>query len=290
MFVQRENLNTMFKLNDIIEMLKIDSSNKKDIFYLKILIDVLINEKIVSINKQKISIDINYLIKQWNLISNIGEYFDFSNSSKEDLFYFFSKLIKNDEINFDAVFCPGYTNNGYKNNVGRGNLKKMQILCKIKNELINLGYCIKIKIILADVFLENADELENPFWEKELNLHRLKFKQCAMKYFNPSEILFLSDIFCEKKYIKGFINNSIINSKIYDNFYNNNHNFYKDMGWNDKKIDLRIKKLYTIYCIISNSFFKSNPNLIYLPMENMYFRTKVIESNGIHSLYINKKI
>ena len=51
-----------------------------------------------------------------------------------------------------------------------------------------------------------------------------------------------------------------------------------------------IKKLYTIYCIISNSFFKSNPNLIYLPMENMYFRTKVIESNGIHSLYINKKI
>ena len=53
MFVQRENLNTMFKLNDIIEMLKIDSSNKKDIFYLKILIDVLINEKIVSINKQK---------------------------------------------------------------------------------------------------------------------------------------------------------------------------------------------------------------------------------------------
>ena len=104
MFVQKENLNTMFKLNDIIEMLKIDSSNKKDIFYLKILIDVLINEKIVSINKQKISIDINYLIKQWNLISNIGEYFDLSKLNKELLNKFVDKILVAKDRTAEIIF------------------------------------------------------------------------------------------------------------------------------------------------------------------------------------------
>lgn len=97
----------------------------------------------------------------------------------------------------------------------------------------------------------------------------------------------MSQVFNDEKYIKGFINRSILNGKTYNTFYKNNINFYHKMNWSEKEIIFRNDKLYTIYMIVSD-YIKTQKFGIYIPTETMYSRTKVITNNKVCAMYLYK--
>ena len=59
------------------------------------------------------------------------------------------------------------------------------------------------------------------------------------------------------------------------------------MGWNESEIQNRNDKLYTIYNIISE-YINNQTNGIYLPMETMYSRSKVMTMNDVCTMYLHK--
>ena len=97
----------------------------------------------------------------------------------------------------------------------------------------------------------------------------------------------MSSIFTEEKYIKGYIDEKIIKNKTYYNFLKNNLEFYNKMGWNEREAQNRNDKLYTIYNIISE-YINNQTNGIYLPMETMYSRSKVMTMNNVCTMYLHK--
>ena len=127
----------------------------------------------------------------------------------------------------------------------------------------------------------------NPNWKNELELHIQKFIEKSRENFDLNEIIILSRIFTEEKYIKGYIDEKIIKNKTYYNFLKNNLEFYNKMGWNESEIQNRNDKLYTIYNIISE-YINNQTNGIYLPMETMYSRSKVMTMNDVCTMYLHK--
>ena len=59
------------------------------------------------------------------------------------------------------------------------------------------------------------------------------------------------------------------------------------MGWNEREAQNRNDKLYTIYNIISE-YINNQTNGIYLPMETMYSRSKVMTMNNVCTMYLHK--
>ena len=191
-------------------------------------------------------------------------------------------------MDLNAIFCPGYTNNGYKDYIGNNNTSRLIILNELSSRLNEMNINAKFNIMLADVFLENTNTNDNPNWKNELSLHRELFKNLASKYFEDGSIKCLSDIYQGEEYIEGFVDKSICLGKVYDNFYKNNKDFYQKMGWTEEQIKYRNDRLFTIYTIISK-YINGKQNGIYIPMETMYSRSKVMTSNDTCTMYLIKK-
>ncbi len=276
----------MFDYNYIFNKLNIvhTAENTKII---KSIITGLIKNGDASIEKQLINVDINNINYLWNIINKLNCYFDYKYNTKKDLTSFIYYIINNSIINFNAIFCPGYTNTGYKDYIGENNSKRLNILKEIKNLFQQEKIPVNFKITLANIFLENTNYDLNPNWKKELNTHEKKFKEKASKNFDETEIIFLSDIYNDSKYTIGYISDNLNKDKNYYNFYKNNIEFYKKMNWSNKEIKKRNDKLYTIYNIISD-YIKKQENGVYLPMETMYSRSKVMTKNNVCTMYLRK--
>ena len=278
----------MYTYEELLKLLNLNN-NSQNKFYLKCIIKALILNNEATLEKQLLIVDINRVKYLLFILENLKEYLDYKYNTKNDLIMFLYFMINNQEINFNAIFCPGYTDNGgYKNRIGQNNTDRIIRLHYFKDLLNKLKLKTNMHIILADIFLENTDSDLNPFWEKELLEHKKLFIQLASKYFANSDISFLSNDFSSPKYIKGFVNPNLIKDKNYVNFLKNNRDFYEKMGWDEEEIILRNDRLYTIYTIRA-SYINKQTNGIYMPMESMYSRSKVMTSNGTCTMYLYKK-
>lgn len=276
----------MYSYNDLICKLKMDDSvtNRKQ---LKAIVNALIKNGNAIVEKQLIKVDINYVIYLWQIVNNLGCYFDYKYNTKIDLTKFIFYMINKNIVNLNAIFCPGYTKTGYKDYIGNNNSTRLETLNKLKDYLKKNNIDAKFNITLADIFLENTNSELNPNWKDELELHVQKFIEKSKENFDLNEIIILSSIFTEEKYIKGYIDEKIIKNKTYYNFLKNNLEFYNKMGWNEREAQNRNDKLYTIYNIISE-YINNQTNGIYLPMETMYSRSKVMTMNNVCTMYLHK--
>lgn len=276
----------MYSYNDLICKLKMadNVTNRKQ---LKAIVNALIKNGNATVEKQLIKVDINYVIYLWEIVNNLGCYFDYKYNTKIDLTKFIFYMINENIVNLNAIFCPGYTKTGYKDYIGNNNSTRLETLNKLKDYLKKNNVDAKLNITLADIFLENTNSELNPNWKNELELHIQKFIEKSRENFDLNEIIILSRIFTEEKYIKGYIDEKIIKNKTYYNFLKNNLGFYNKMGWNESEIQNRNDKLYTIYNIISE-YINNQTNGIYLPMETMYSRSKVMTMNDVCTMYLHK--
>ena len=276
----------MYSYNDLICKLKMadNVTNRKQ---LKAIVNALIKNGNATVEKQLIKVDINYVIYLWEIVNNLGCYFDYKYNTKIDLTKFIYYMINENIVNLNAIFCPGYTKTGYKDYIGNNNSTRLETLNKLKDYLKKNNVDAKLNITLADIFLENTNSELNPNWKNELELHIQKFIEKSRENFDLNEIIILSRIFTEEKYIKGYIDEKIIKNKTYYNFLKNNLEFYNKMGWNESEIQNRNDKLYTIYNIISE-YINNQTNGIYLPMETMYSRSKVMTMNDVCTMYLHK--
>jgi len=255
--------------------------------YLKSIVHSLIKNDQAKIEKQLIDVNYDDVLYLYNILHVLEPYFDYMYNTKIDLTQFLYYILTKKSININAIFCPGYTENGYKDYVGRNNTLRLETLKFLSRELKQMNIPTDFKIMLANIFLENVDETLNSNWKEELDIHEDKFITTASKYFESDQITKLSDIYPEEKYIKGFINEDICKGKVYNNFYKNNLDFYHKMGWNNNQIKCRNDKLYTIYSILSE-YINNQENGVYIPMETMYSRSKVMTNNGVCTMYLKK--
>ena len=277
----------MYSYDDLLKKLGLDKSleNRK---LIKPIINALIKNGEAEIIKQQINTDYVKVEQLYNILNELSEYFDYQYNTKIDLTKFLYYILNDKHINFDAIFCPGYTGDGYKDYIGKNNTLRMQILNSLSDKLSQMNIDSNFNIILANIFLENTDDSINPNWKEELAEHEKKFMKQATMYFADKQVKKLSDIYPENMYIVGFVNEKLCNGKTYDNFYKNNIKFYKKMNWDDVQIKYRNDRLFTIYNIISE-YIKQQENGIYIPMETMYSRSKVISNNNVCAMYLIKK-
>ena len=276
----------MYKINELMMKSNLGESieNRK---VLKSILHALMKNDDASLVNQLIEVDPNKVKYLLNVLENLSTYFDYSYSSKIDLTSFLYYIINDKPLNINAIFCPGYTKTGYKNYIGNNNTTRLEILCRLDDDLKENKIDANFHINLANIFLENTDTIKNPNWKEELKEHEEKFKDVASKYFDKESITLLSETH-PKEYKIGFIDDSICQGKTYENFYKNNREFYRKMGWSPEEIKKRNDKLYTIYTILSKEM-KQTDNGIYIPMETMYTRSKVMSDNGVCTMYLKKK-
>ena len=82
---------------------------------------------------------------------------------------------------------------------------------------------------------------------------------------------------------------SCVPKKVYNSFYIANRNFYVKLGFSEEQIKDRNDKLATMYILVSN-YINSLDSGIYLPMENMYDREKIIANNGTCTMYLIQRL
>lgn len=236
----------------------------------------------------------SYLI---NIYKKISHFFDFFYSLKSDLvsmFIYFMDIRDNkSEISFNAFFCPGYNDNGgYKDHLGNTTTKKLAILSDLSEFFKKEKIPFNIHCFYCDSFIENCDDNVNSNWHDELLVNRDLFKKECQKYFEDTSIHNISDmdIFKNEENIAGHIDNSILErvpKKVYNSFYIANEVFYKKLGFSKERIQERNDILATMYIMVSD-YVNSLTNGVYLPMENMYDREKIIASNGTCTMYLKQ--
>ena len=276
----------VYNYDELIEILKIDN-NPINRSYVKTIINSLIKNNDAAITKQMIYVDKDKVIYLWELLQRLSEFFDYRYNTRIELSKFLYFVLNDKVINLNAIFCPGYTEYGYKNYIGNNNTIRLKTLKRLKDKLENEGINSNFKITLSDIFLENIDIDKNMQLYDELSIHREEFIKKAKEDFRENEIVILSEIFNEERYISGFIDNSLLYGKTYQNFYKNNESFYKKMGWGIEETKQRNDKLFTIYSIISE-YINNQDNGVYLPMETMYSRSKVMTKNNVCTMYLHK--
>ena len=75
-------------------------------------------------------------------------------------------------INFNSLFCPGYTRYGYKSELGHTTKWKLEELSKIRDFLDSYGIKSSFKNYYSDVFLENTDSKLEPNWKEQMEKNR----------------------------------------------------------------------------------------------------------------------
>lgn len=283
---QMLGVKNVFNYNELTEILKIDNSaiNRS---YLKSIVNSLIKNNEAFVEKQKIFVDTDKVVYLWELLQKLSKFFDYTYNTKVELSEFLYFVLNDKEINLNAIFCPGYTDNGYKNYIGSNNITRLKTLKSLKDKLSQEQINSNFKITLSDIFLENTNIEKNANLYNELSFHREEFIKKAMEDFKEEEIVILSELFTDESYVSGFIDDNLLNGKTYQNFYKNNETFYKKMGWNTEETKQRNDRLFTIYSIISN-YINNQDNGVYLPMETMYSRSKVMTNNNVCTMYLHK--
>ncbi|MBE6152637.1 MAG: hypothetical protein E7166_00210 [Firmicutes bacterium] len=108
-------------LNELLEFFDV-VPNQLTVTAIKALISAMEDEKLICREKQKIVMDEKQFYMIWNIYYGSLNYFDPNYNRKTDFKLFFKYIIqahiRNDKINFLALFCPGYTRHGYKNILG----------------------------------------------------------------------------------------------------------------------------------------------------------------------------
>ncbi len=277
----------MYNYDNLLEKLKVGNnieSRKK----VKAIIHALIKNGDAIFVKQAIDTDYQKVEYLYEILNKLERFFDYHYNSKIDLTKFLCSILNDNALNIDAIFCPGYTNNGYKNYVGNNNTLRLMTLYQLASKLEEMEIDAHFNIMLANIFLENTNILVNPNWKEELVEHEKKFIELANKYFKRDEIMKMSNIYEGDDYQYGFVDEKLCHGKVYDSFLKNNIVFYRKLGWSYEQIRNRIDKLYTIYSITSN-YINNQENGIYLPMETMYSRSKVMTKNDVCTMYLRKK-
>ena len=241
--------------------------------------------------------DLNWFEYLLNIYNKINLFFDFYYSLKSDIISMFDYMIdvkKNKTVlSFNAFFCPGYSSNGgYKNYVGNTTSSKLKILSNLSELLTSENIPYTINCYYCDSYIENFDDTVNSNWYNELIFNRNLFDEEASKYFTKKNIIHISnlDIFKDEKNLGGHIDDSIIkniNKKVYRSFYIANKVFYEKLNFDEERIKERNDILATMYILVSN-YINGIKNGIYLPMENMYDREKIISNNGTCTMYLKQ--
>ena len=288
---------TTIKFNDLFEKFSIDK-NQYNVFSIKEIINAMIktNDNAYIDNKQMIVFEEKLLKFLWQIHINWYDIFDINYNKKTDLSVFYQNIIlaiQNDkQLNLLALFCPGYTENGYKCYLGHTSLWKLEKLQEIYKLLQNFGIKNKIICFYSDVFLENFDYEKNPEWEKELNYNKFSFHQECEKH-SDLLALNLSDLklFSKKDDIIGYIDNKVISnmsSKTYKIFKKANEKFYERMLFSNEQIEFRNNRLITMYTLFSD-YINNIDNSVFLPMEDMYNRQIIFAKNKTCTMYLKLK-
>jgi hypothetical protein len=274
--------------NQLYEKYHLDKTDKKMI---KAIFKSMKPYEYFEMNRQRLVFDENVFETLLAVMIKSSQFFDYGYSNLQDLElyskYMLEALYSNNSATFMAIFCPGYTDNGYKNRVGRNNIRKLNQIAELKQMLKEQGVEINVKCAYADVFVENCDSIVNPNWTTELSENGKIFSDYASTMFDKEEVIFLSSLFKEDKYIKGFVESQYLYKNGYEQFRKTNKDFYSGMDWGIDDIEYRNNKLFTIYSILAE-YLIDEKNHIYLPTENLYARAKVFSLNGVSSMHLKK--
>ena len=285
-------------LSDIYDIYEIENNivNKNSI---KCLLKSMVRKNLAYIEGQYYIYDEEMFSFLSATYKKLCQYFDFFYSLKSDLVQMFTFLMEsknnNKEISFNAFFCPGYNDSGgYKDHLGNTTTKKLKILSDITSFLKNEKINHKINLYYCDSFIENCDDKINSNWLKELKVNNDLFIRECQKYFEKSVIHKTSDmeIFKNEESYAGHIDNDIISkvpSKVYRSFYIANEAFYKKLAFTKERIKERNDYLVTMYIMVSN-YINNIENGVYLPMENMYDREKIIATNSTCTMYLRQDL
>ena len=280
-------------INDIFKIFNIEHS-QLNVTAVKSLIAAMVSRGICYQEKQKLIFDEQIFINFWSLYSECLKYFDPNYNRKTDFSSFFKYVIDyimlNRKINFHALFCPGYTKNGYKSYLGNTTMWKLKTLREIVNLFYDSSVDVSMTCYYSDVFLENCDSLLEPEWQSQLNYNRMLFHLEGSKYFDSNDVKNASDIsiFSSEKDGEGFIDRDIIASlpkTTYESFVKSNEKFYSSMGFSNEQMKFRNDRLITMYRLFSN-YLNSHESSIFLPMENMYERENIFSENGTCTMYL----
>ena len=280
-------------INDIFKIFNIEHS-QLNVTAVKSLIAAMVSRDICYQEKQKLIFDEQIFINCWSLYSECLKYFDPNYNRKTDFSSFFKYVIDyimlNRKINFHALFCPGYTKNGYKSYLGNTTIWKLKTLREIVNLFYDSSVDVSMTCYYSDVFLENCDSLLEPEWQSQLNYNRMLFHLEGSKYFDSNDVKNASDIsiFSSEKDGEGFIDRDIIASlpkTTYESFVKSNEKFYSSMGFSNEQMKFRNDRLITMYRLFSN-YLNSHESSIFLPMENMYERENIFSENGTCTMYL----
>ena len=265
----------------------------------KCLLRTLIKKGLAKIEGQYYIFDSNNFEYLIDIYKKLLSFFDFFYSLKSDLTSMFEYLLdvkdNNSKLSFHAFFCPGYsTEGGYKDHLGNTTVSKLRILSDLSKFLDDIKINHEINCYYCDSYVENCDDTVNGNWYDELLLNRSLFDKEASKYFERKNVFHISDldIFKDEKNLSGHIDEQIIervNKKVYRSFYIANEAFYKKLGFSDEKMKERNDILATMYIIVSD-YINGIENGIYLPMENMYDREKIIANNNTCTMYLLQRL
>ena len=247
-------------INDIFKTFNIDSS-QLNVTAVKSLIAAMISRNVCYKEKQKLVFDEQLFIFCWNIYYNCLQYFDPNYNRKTDFSLFFKYIIdcklSNKKIDFHALFCPGYTKNGYKSYLGNTTLWKLKTLREIVDMLQKNQINTSMTCYYSDVFLENCNSELEPNWKEQLNYNRKLFHVEGEKYFSSQDVKNASDIsiFSSEKDKEGYVDENIIiglSKTTYDAFKKSNQKFYTLMGFTQEQMNYRNDKLITMYRIFSD--------------------------------------
>ena len=283
-------------LNDIFDVVGIEK-NQININVVKAIVYALKEKGLCIQDKQRLNIDRDTLEYCWNIYAQLLLHFDPNYNRRTDFLilfrYILSEKLEKNCINFNSLFCTGYTRYGYKNRLGHTTIWKLEELYNIRNLLERNGISNTFRNYYSDVFLENCDSTLEPRWREQLEYNRELFRKEGEKYFDKSEVLDASSIpiFSNDDSIPGFIDDGIINSTkltTYSAFVKSNKKFYESLGFTEEQMKIRNDRLITMYRLLSD-YYNSLSNVIFLPMENMYERENIFSENGTCTMYLSLK-
>ena len=283
-------------INDIYGIFNIEK-DQINISVVKAIITAMKENNFCTEHKQKLMIDKGVFEYCWSIYQSMLIHFDPNYNRRNDFLllfrYVLSAKINDSSINFNSLFCPGYTRHGYKEKLGHTTVWKLEELYKIRQMLDANNIKNTFSNYYSDVFLENCDSNLEPNWLEQMKYNRELFHKEGEKYFSKTEVLDASSlpIFSSKEAMHGYVNDEIVqNIKLttYSAFIKSNRKFYESLNFTEEQMKIRNDRLITMYKELSNYLNKLN-NVIFLPMENMYERENIFSENGTCTMYLKLK-